>query len=59
MSGCHAGAAAFEITTGASQVTVYLHKGATFVSIKPDTGATTGLPKDEVIALATAAADRV
>jgi hypothetical protein len=53
------GDAAFEITTSTSQVTVYFYKGGTSVSITLDTGATTGSPKDKVVALATAAAGRV
>jgi hypothetical protein len=53
------GDGAFEITTSASQVTVYLYKGGTFVSITLDTGATTGPLKDKVLALATNAAGRV
>jgi hypothetical protein len=53
------GDGAFEITTSASQVTVYFYKGGTFVSITLDTAATTGPPKDQVIALATTAAGRV
>jgi hypothetical protein len=53
------GDAAFEITTSTSQVTLYFYKGGTFVSITLDTGAATGSPKDKVVALATAAADRV
>jgi hypothetical protein len=53
------GDGAFEITTSASQVTVYLYKGGTFVSITLGTAATTGPPKDQVIALATTAASRV
>jgi hypothetical protein len=53
------GDGAFEITTSASQVTVYFYKGGTFVSITLGTAATTGPPKDQVIALAAAAAGRV
>ncbi len=53
------GDGAFEITTGASQVTVYFYKGGTFVSITLGTAATTGPPKDQAIALAAAAAGRV
>jgi hypothetical protein len=53
------GDGAFEITTSTSQVTAYLYKGGTLVSITLDTGATTGSPKDKVVALATAAAGRV
>jgi hypothetical protein len=53
------GDGAFEITTSASQVTVYLYKGETCVSITLDTGATTAPLKDKVVALATNAAGRV
>jgi hypothetical protein len=53
------GDGAFEIATIGSQVTVYFYKGGTFVSITLGTAATTGPPKDQVIALATAAAGRV
>jgi hypothetical protein len=53
------GDGAFEITTSASQVTVYFYKGGTFVSITLGTAATTGPPKDQVIVLATTAAGRV
>ena len=53
------GDGAFEITTSASQVTVYFYKRGTFVSLTLGTAATTGPPKDQVVALATAAASRV
>jgi hypothetical protein len=53
------GDGAFEITTSASQVTVSLYKGETYVSITLDTGATTAPLKDKVVALATNAAGRV
>ena len=53
------GDGAFEITTSASQVTVYFYKGGTFVSITLGAAATTAPPKDQVIALATTAASRV
>ena len=53
------GDGAFEITTSASQVTVSLYRGETYVSITLDTGATTAPLKDKVVALATNAAGRV
>ena len=53
------GDGAFEITTSASQVTVSLYKGETYVAITLDTGATTAPLKDKVVALATNAAGRV
>jgi len=53
------GDGAFEITSSDSQATVYLYKGATFVSITLDTGATPGPVKEAVITLAAAAAGRV
>jgi hypothetical protein len=53
------GDGAFETPNGASQATVYLYKGGTFVSITLDTAATTGPPKNQVIVLATTAAGRV
>jgi hypothetical protein len=53
------GDGAFETPTGASEATVYLYKGTTFVEITLGTAATTGPPKDQVIVLATAAAGRV
>ena len=52
------GDGAFETPSGASEATVYLYKGTVFVEITLGS-ATTGPPKDQVIALATAAAGRV
>ena len=53
------GDGAFEIVTSDSQVTVYLYKGGTSVSITLNTAATTGPPKDQGIALARSAAGRL
>ena len=53
------GDGAFQITSSASQVTLYFYKGGTFVSITLDTESTTAPLNDKVIALATAAASRV
>jgi hypothetical protein len=55
----HVGDGAFEIVTSDSQVTVYLYKGGTSASITLTTAATTGPPKDQGIALAKTAADRI
>jgi hypothetical protein len=53
------GNGAFETPSGATEATVYLYKGNTFVEITLGTTTTTGPPKDQVIALATTAAGRV